>query len=179
LVITGGEPTLYSELPEAIKRIKAEGFLVKLDTNGTNPKMLKELLDENLLDYVAMDLKAPPLPEEYLKTVGIYRDVDLEGAPPETLTDKIKESLALLKNCNNAGFDYEIRTTVVPTLLDEASIFAMSQSLIGMKKWVIQQFVPRNVLNKDFETVEPYSEDKLREFIAIGNRFVPTKGRGF
>ena len=176
LVITGGEATLHPELPEAIKIVKEKGFLVKLDTNGSNPNMLEKLLKEKLIDFVAMDLKAPLIPALYLKTINIFSEVDLEGKPPETLTDKIKKSLSLLKS---ASIGYELRTTVVPTFIDEGEIFAMAQSLQGMKKWVLQQFVPRETLDKNLSDIKPYSEAKMREFVEIGKRYLPTIGRGF
>ncbi|MDD1746376.1 MAG: anaerobic ribonucleoside-triphosphate reductase activating protein, partial [Methanomassiliicoccales archaeon] len=98
IVVTGGEPTIHRDLPELVKRIKALGMKVKLDTNGTNPEMLKDLIYAGLLDYVAMDLKAP-LDESY---------DDLAGAKVDL--SKVKRSIEIIMG---SGIDYEFRTTMV------------------------------------------------------------------
>ena len=86
--ITGGEPTLHKDLPEFIRTLKEMGYKVKLDTNGTNPKMVERLIDENLLDYIAMDVKAPLNKEDYSRLVGI----DLNDA----MMNNIKQSISLI-----------------------------------------------------------------------------------
>ncbi|MDD3711856.1 MAG: anaerobic ribonucleoside-triphosphate reductase activating protein, partial [Patescibacteria group bacterium] len=100
VVVCGGEPTINKDLPEFIGEIKERGFSVKLDTNGTNPSMIRSLLDKKLIDYIAMDLKAPIDKKSYSLAVG----VDLD-------TLAISESVKLIKE---SGIDYEFRTTVVP-----------------------------------------------------------------
>ncbi len=100
--ITGGEPTLYSDLVEFIEGVKKAGFEVKLDTNGTNFKMLKYLIDEDLVDYVAMDIKAPL--EDYRRTIGVEKFDE----------DSVKRSVCLLLKDK---VDYEFRTTMVPDLI--------------------------------------------------------------
>lgn len=102
VVITGGEPTLQNDLKSFIENIKKMGFAVKLDTNGTSPKVLKNLLKANLLDYVAMDIKTIFELETYQNICNIK--------DPELLT-KVKESVEILKK---TGIDYQLRTTVVP-----------------------------------------------------------------
>lgn len=123
--ITGGEPTLSPQLPRLIAQIKALGFAVKLDTNGSDPKVLKQLVRAGLVDYVAMDVKNST--ERYAATTG------LKAAPLEAL----EESLRFLMEGN---VDYELRTTVVQTLHDVASITEMG-------KWLCQlndnQKIPR------------------------------------
>jgi len=110
LCITGGEPTLNPDLKDFIKKVKALGYLVKLDTNGSLPKVLKDLIDNRLVDYVAMDIKAPP--EKYnLLTLG---DISIE---------KIQESIDILKK---GKVDYEFRTTVAPILLEEEDILKIA-----------------------------------------------------
>lgn len=101
VVITGGEPTLQKDLPEFIKKIRTAGMLAKLDTNGSNPEMLKKLLDEGLLDYVAMDYKAPA--ERYAEICGFPADAFFQ-------------SLDVLKA---SGVPYELRTTMIPQLAPE------------------------------------------------------------
>ena len=133
--ISGGEPTLSSELEELLRQIKAMGFLTKLDTNGSDPKLLKHLVSEKLLDYVAMDVKNSP--SRYPQTIG------LSHAP----MDKIEESLAFLIS---GAVDYELRTTVVAQLHDEASIEEMGRWLSSLvpgqqpEKLYLQSFVDRD-----------------------------------
>ncbi|GAG72576.1 unnamed protein product, partial [marine sediment metagenome] len=104
LVITGGEPMLEKDLPNFLSKIKKEGFLVEIETNGTNPGMLRDLVERSLVDYLALDIKAPFEWEKYSKAAGI---VD------KKLLGKVKESVKILLSSN---IDYELRTTVVPGL---------------------------------------------------------------
>ena len=112
--VSGGEPTLYEDLPSFLKEIKALGFSVKLDTNGTKPKMLNKLVESKLVDYVAMDIKS--CPDQYSKTTGIA-DFDIAT---------IEESINLLINGN---IPYEFRTTVVNELHDK-------ECMLNMGKWI-------------------------------------------
>ncbi len=170
ITVTGGEPTLQKNLPLALKAFKDNGFLIKLDTNGTNPEMLGQLINYRLVDYVAMDLKAPLLPEMYSKITGC-----------KVTIDRVKESLEMLKAAaeKNPSFDYEIRTTVVPDYLGDPEILAMAQSLRGHRKWVLQQFVAKDLLNPEFSKITPYSEEKMQSLVGLAKRFVPAFGRGF
>jgi pyruvate formate lyase activating enzyme len=101
--VTGGEPCLHQGLPGFMKRVKEEGFLAKLDTNGSNPRMLRQLLEEKLLDYIAMDIKAP---------IDRYAEV---ACSPVDLR-KIEESIGMIRQ---SGIDYEFRTTVLPRLIKD------------------------------------------------------------
>lgn len=135
VAVTGGEPTGQPELPELLQKIKAMDFSVKLDTNGTNPKMLQGLMDAHLVDYVAVDVKNSPA--KYAQTVGL----------PQMQLDKIAESLKLLLT---ADVDYELRTTLVAQLHEEQDIEAMGKWLISLvpgkkpKKLFLQSFVDRD-----------------------------------
>lgn len=123
VVITGGEPTLQKDLAEFIRQVRALGYLVKLDTNGTRPHVVRALLDEGLLDYVAMDVKAPL--DKYEAMVG---------APVNH--DAIHAGIDLLL----AGrVDYEFRTTVVPQLY-AADILAIARRIRGSRRYVLQQY---------------------------------------
>lgn len=124
VTITGGEPTLYSELYEFINELKDRGFFIKLDTNGTNPKMINKLLKDNLLDYIAMDIKAP---------LDRYSDVT------KSLVDinKITESVNLIKK---SSIDYEFRTTVCKELIDLDEILTIGNYIKGSKKYILQNF---------------------------------------
>ena len=135
--VSGGEPTLYKNLPAFMARIKELGFLVKLDTNGYRPEIVKQLVADGLVDYIAMDVKNSP--DLYAKTVGL-ESIDL--APFE-------ESLRFLIE---GSVDYEQRTTLVAQLHDEASIQDMGQWLGSLvpgklpKKLFLQSFVDRDTV---------------------------------
>jgi len=102
IVISGGEPTLHKDLPEFIKKIKEKNLLVRIYTNGSNPKMLKQLMDEKLIDSIAMDIKAP-LTESYEKITNA-----------KNILENVKESISLIMN---SDLEYEFRTTVVPRFI--------------------------------------------------------------
>lgn len=122
--VTGGEPTLYNELPEFIKKIKALGYKVKLDTNGSNPKMLKELMKEKLVDYVAMDVKAPI--HNYNKVCGVTVDVE-----------KIKESVEFLKE---KSVPHEFRTTLVKELHSKEDVLEIGKWISGAENYYLQSY---------------------------------------
>ena len=124
LSITGGEPTLHDDLPRFIKRVKQLGLLVKLDTNGSRPEVLKELFDNHLLDYVAMDVKGPAT--RYSELAGVQVDLDA-----------IRRSIKLIMK--NAP-DYEFRTTVAPTITAK-DIENTVELVEGAKRYFLQAFV--------------------------------------
>ena len=142
--ITGGEPTLSADLPEFIKKIKDMGFLVKLDSNGSNPAMLAKLLAEGLVDFIAMDIKAPL--EKYKKIAG--KRVSLEN---------IQRSVELVQKAP----DYEFRTTVLPALLSPKDILSIGRWLQGAKKYYLQQFKPTKTLDAAFVNAKPFDWDKI------------------
>ena len=123
--VTGGEPTLYEDLPALLRQIRALGFAVKLDTNGTNPDMLEALAQEGLLDYAAMDIKNSP--DRYAETCG---GVDLLGP--------VKQSAALLMA---GAVDYEFRTTLVRELHRPEDLDAIAAWLAGAPRYYLQNFV--------------------------------------
>ena len=128
VVVSGGEPTLMPDLKEKIQQIKELGFLVKLDTNGTNPEVIKDLYESKLIDYVAMDIKNSLT--KYPETTGT------KNVPNK----KIVESIKYLMSC---GIDYEFRTTLVKEFHDEQSIESMGELIKGAKKLYLQKFVER------------------------------------
>lgn len=123
--VTGGEPTLRPGLPEFLEKIRNLGFLIKLDTNGTNPGMLQKLLDRKIVDYVAMDIKNAP--SRYGATCG---DIDVLEA--------VKKSAAILMD---SGTDYEFRTTCVSPLHDPQGMRELGRWISGAKQYYLQQFV--------------------------------------
>jgi pyruvate formate lyase activating enzyme len=163
VVITGGEPTLQPDLPNYIRHLKSLGFLIKLDTNGSNPQMLKNLLSGKLLDYMAMDIKAP-LDERYYKVAAAQVDLN-----------KIKESIRILLD---SDIDYEFRTTICPAFLSEKDIEDIARAISGAKKYVLQQFVPKDTLDPEFEKIKPYPKEKLMTIAELCQKYVKTQLRG-
>jgi pyruvate formate lyase activating enzyme len=165
--ITGGEPTLHNILPELCSKIKKMGFMVKLDTNGTNPTMLKELLDMKLVNYVAMDIKAPLTNEKYSRATGVNA---------EKLLENVKESIRLLME---SDIDYEFRTTVVPSIHTLEDITQICLSLKGCKKYVLQKFdvsIGKIVLNPKFMS-KSLSEEEMQKFLAAAQEVLPSTKR--
>jgi len=157
VVITGGEPTLHSDLPEFIKKIKALGYLVKLDTNGTNPEMLKKIVQEKIIDYVAMDIKASP--EKYEKVTGVAVNFK-----------KIEESVRIIKE---SGLPYEFRTTITPGLLTKDDVVLMGKLIRGANKWFLQKFQPgTDLVDQSFQNVKPFTDKEMEEMAEVGRKYV-------
>jgi len=145
VVLCGGEPTMSRELIPLIKKIKKMGFFVKLDTNGSDPKILKKLIDEKLIDYVALDIKGPK--ERYNEFVG--KKVDVK---------KIQESIDILKE---GRVDYEFRSTIVPTLHTKEDVIEMAKWIRGTKRYYLQNFRPEKTIDPKFEKIKPYTQEYL------------------
>jgi len=143
--ITGGEPTIHENLVEFIKKIKDLGYLVKIDTNGSIPEILEILMGEHLLDSIAMDVKAPF--DKYKKIAGIPLDTRL-----------IEKSIHLIMN---SGIDYEFRTTIVRSLLDEKDIKKIGIVIEGADRYVLQKFVPSKTLNPKFMNATTYTDEEF------------------
>ena len=156
VAITGGEPLLNKNLPEFIRKIRRLGFSVKLDTNGNHPEALKALLDEGLIDYVAMDIKNS-LPK-YGQTIGLD-NFD---------TSNIEKSIRLIMDSN---IDYEFRTTVVKELHDDSSFEAIGKLISGAKAYYLQAFVSRDTV-PDKNLSSPDAEDMDR-YLKIVKTNVP------
>jgi pyruvate formate lyase activating enzyme len=157
IVITGGEATIHHDLPQLIKSIRGMGMKVKLDTNGTNPEMLKDLIEAGLLDCIAMDIKAP-LNEKYEVLSGTK--VDLTS---------IKRSIALIMD---HAPDYEFRTTVVPFYLDSSDIESIAAYIGGAKKYALHQFGNKNTLDPRLMLMAPYPEEKIRDIAEKAKMYV-------
>ncbi len=158
VVITGGEPTSHSDIDLLIKIFKEMGLKVRIDTNGTNPVTLEDLMQRGLIDCVAMDVKAPLREEKYRIAAGTSCD----------LSD-IRKSIRLIME---SGIEYEFRTTVCPTVLDGLDITEIAQSIAGSKRYILQTFRPNNCLDSRLLDVEPYSEDEIKGFAEDAQRFV-------
>jgi pyruvate formate lyase activating enzyme len=156
VVITGGEPTLHADLPNFIKKIKSLGYDVKLDTNGTNPTMLRSLIKAKLIDYVAMDLKAPF--EKYELTTGVPVNCNNLGKS--------------VKIIMTSGLPYEFRTTVVPGLLVASDFTKMGQIIAGADKWYLQKFKSdTGLVDTKYQSKKAYSNKEMLEFAKLGAQY--------
>ena len=152
--ITGGEPTLQTELPEFIRKVKSLNLLIKLDTNGTNPAMLSSLLEEGLLDYVAMDIKHC---KSKYNDVACMNPLDIQS---------IEESVDILKNCD---IDYEFRTTVTRELHKMEDFEEIGQWIEGSKAYYLQPYKEsEQVISKIFST---YTASEFDEIVNILNKY--------
>jgi len=158
VVISGGEPTVHPSLPEFIGEIRGWGTPVKLETNGSYPDMLRELMEDELIDFVAMDIKNTVESDKYERTVGTKVDVG-----------KIRESIDFIMK---SKLDYEFRTTVVPAFVYEEDIEEIAGSIKGAKKYILQQFVPENAYEKKMTELKPYSPEKLKEMARRAGGYV-------
>jgi len=149
VVICGGEPTIQKNLPGFLKKIKSLGYLAKIDTNGSNPEMLEMLIKDDLLDYIAMDVKAPLKQQKYDKAVGV-----------KVNSEKIKRSIELIKN---SDVNYEFRTTVIPTIHTKEDIIQIAKDIGPAKRYYLQNFRPEKTISPGFEKIKPYPEEFLLE----------------
>lgn len=154
--VSGGEPTLCPELEELLRGIKELGFAVKLDTNGARPDVLKRMVEQGLVDYVAMDVKNSPA--RYAATAGL----------PSMGLDRVEESLKYLLS---GVVEYEFRTTVVEQLHDEESITSMGEWLLALgegkraKKLFLQSFVDRDTVA--FSGLSAAGEERMAEYARL------------
>jgi pyruvate formate lyase activating enzyme len=176
VVITGGEPTLHADLPVFIKKIKDFGYLVKLDTNGTNPEMLTALTagcsplvlrerggsnaprrGESSVDYIAMDLKAPR--EKYEQVVGVKTDFS-----------NIEKSVKIIME---SGLPYEFRTTIVLGLHEKADIEKTGELIRGADKWYLQKFKSDvDLVDLNYKGGSSFTDKDMKEMVEIGKKFV-------
>lgn len=151
VVVTGGEPTLYEELPAALRVFKELGYLVKLDSNGTHPVMLQQLLEEGVLDYVAMDIKAPLDYRKYQRACGKLTTEEFFN---------IRSSIRLLME---ATVRVEFRTTVVPVLHPPEDIEEIARYIQGAPLYSLQQFNPSVTLDAAYKEVAPYTRQQMQQ----------------
>ncbi len=147
--ITGGEPTLHPDLSNLIHQLKARGFPVKLDTNGSNPDIIERLLEERTIDVISMDVKAPLDPFSYRKAVG--SPVDFH---------RILRSIEIIKR---GKVEYQFRMTVVPTLHGMEEIQTLAKQLRVGPRFILQNFNPENPLDESLRRIHPYDPAFLKE----------------
>lgn len=156
VAITGGEPLLRRELPELLRAIRDLGYPIKLDTNGSHPERLRQIVEEGLADYVAMDVKNRP--ERYAETAGLSQ-ICLDG---------VRESVEFLLH---GSVDYEFRTTLVDELHEVEDVRCVAQWISGAKRYFLQPFADRDTVA--FEGFHAPSEEKLRRCLEAARIFVP------
>ncbi|MDE7324900.1 MAG: anaerobic ribonucleoside-triphosphate reductase activating protein [Lachnospiraceae bacterium] len=163
--VTGGEPTLAPDLLSFLEKIKSLGYRIKLDTNGTNPSLLREAVAEGLLDYIAMDIKSS-LPH-YAAAVGI----------PDFCTDTVQESASFLMD---ADIPYEFRTTTVRGLHDAGIFSAIGGWLHGARAYYLQAFYPGEDLILNFQETKKelstFTKGELNAFLALLAPYFNTVG---
>ncbi len=158
VVLTGGEPLVFKkDVFELTRRIKGLDLLIKLDTNGSFPEILKTLLKEKLIDYVAMDIKAP-LDERYFKAAGKMIELN-----------KLKSSIEILMQ---GSVEYEFRTTCVPGLINKEIIKEMGESIRGAKRWVLQQYVPDNAYKEEYRKLKVFTKKEAEQFLEDARTYV-------
>lgn len=155
VVLCGGEPCLNKDLEGLAKKIKRMGYSLKLDTNGSDPLLLKSLIKKELIDYVAMDIKGPK--EKYREIVK--KNISVK---------KIEESVNLLIK---GDVDYEFRTTVVPKFISKSDLLEMAKWISGAKKYYLQNFRPEKTLDPQLEKIKPYSDEYILDAIKVISPF--------
>jgi len=161
VVVSGGEPGIHPELPGFLERLKGIGYAVKLDTNGTNPGMLKEILDRGLVDSVAMDIKGP---------LSKYEKIC--EAPVDTRN--ISDSIRLIIS---SGVEHEFRSTVLPVLHTREDVLEMARMVKGARRFCLQQFRPKNTLDQKFLKERPFTDKEMKELQEMCSKYVETEVR--
>lgn len=168
VVVSGGEPTLHHDLPEFLAKIRSLGYAIKLDSNGTNPEMLEKVIAQKLVDYLAMDIKAPLV--KYAQVVDCAVNTDL-----------IEKSIEIIKK---SGLPYEFRTTLVPGMHTSEDIDEMGELIrgvanpadagsFGVAKWYLQFFKSDTPLvNREMETKDKFTTKEMEEMAERGKKYV-------
>jgi pyruvate formate lyase activating enzyme len=152
VVVSGGEPCLHSDLSGFLLKVKAMGYLVKLDTNGSRPAMLKSLMDRNLVDYVAMDIKGDP---------ALY----VPHLSRRSFEAEIRESVSIILD---SGLPHEFRTTCTSPFIDEAVLETITRMIEGAELYALQEFNPKHTLNPGFfEDHEGIAPELLERFKVV------------
>lgn len=158
LVISGGEPMLQKNLPEFIEKAKKLGLLVRIYTNGTNPEMLKHLIEKKMIDSVAMDIKAPLTEEDYENVTCV-----------KGFLNSVKESISLIMN---SGIDYEFRTTVVPGIHSDKDVESIAKYLNGANVLVLQRFIPENAMDAKLKKLKTQTDEEMQNIAEIAGKYV-------
>jgi len=158
--ITGGEPTISRGLGDFCKIVHSIGLKVKLDTNGSRPGVLSGLVSDGLVDYVAMDIKAPPDGRAYGRAIGVRA---------ERILDPVRKSVDFLMG---SGIDYEFRTTVVPSLHSERDIEEIAKWIRGARSYVLQKFRPEKAWRRSLRELQTQGDGEMERLVAIAGKYV-------
>ncbi|KUK82861.1 MAG: anaerobic ribonucleoside-triphosphate reductase activating protein [Microgenomates bacterium 39_6] len=169
--ITGGEPTIQPDLASFCQKIKNLGLLVKLDTNGGRPEVVKDLIGKKLVDFIAMDIKTDKKSYSFLTKVAY---------------EKIAQSLSTIIT---SGLDYQLRTTLVPTIHNEKNLILLAKELkaVAVKNkvdpktvnWRLQKFLPQNCLDEKFNKLSPFTNRELKSFLNGARLIIPQASGDF
>jgi pyruvate formate lyase activating enzyme len=155
VVVSGGEPTLQSDLINFLKKIKEKGFLIKLDSSGIFPDVIEDILNKKLIDYIAMDIKAPI--NKYPLVVG-----------KKIATNNIEKSVSLIKN---SSIPYEFRTTLLPSLHTHQDVLEIFNWLSGSDLYILQKFIPGNTLNPEYTSADTFTNKQMEDLVNIGKNY--------
>ena len=162
VVITGGEPTIQEDLPILCEEIRKMNLAVKVDTNGTNPSMIRNLLKKGVINYVAMDVKAPLTEDAYSKASGVNT---------ATLLKSIDEAIDTLLE---SEVEYEFRTTLVPTMHGASDIEKICEKIKGCRKYVLQNFkVDVETIDSNFQNLKPFSNAEVENLFKTAKNLIP------
>ena len=166
ICVTGGEPLLHADIDRVLRQFKGEGLAVKLDTNGSFPERLGELIDAGLVDYVAMDVKAPLTEEDYSEAAGV---------PIDRWLDRLKASVEIIKA---SGVEYEFRTVCVPGLHSPESIARTAEDIAPCSRYILRAFRPVNTLDPAYEQVTPPTTGEMSAYLEAARKHVPNAEEG-
>ena len=158
VVVTGGEPTLHKNLPDVLKKIKEMGLIVRLETNGSHPKVLSQLVSNGLVDYVAMDVKAPLAEDKYKDIAGVTISTSQLG--------KINQSIRIL---THSKVEYEIRTTLIKQKHSFHDILDICNTIVGCKRYCLQDFDADIAHDKTYNSFSGYDQKELERMIKAIN----------
>jgi len=167
VAISGGEPTINKDLPNFIKKIKKLGYLVELETNGTNPEMLKYLIEEKLIDYVATDVK------HRLDSFEKYKEITGWVLTRE-MFENIKKSVKIFLS---GKVDYELRTTIMKEFHKKEDILEICKEIQGAKVYYLQNYQKNHTISG--KTFTPFEEKEIEEIVKEGRKFVNIKYRKY
>ena len=153
ICLSGGEPTLCDDIIQFLNKVRKQNFKIKLDTNGSNPDKLTSIIQQGLVDYIAMDIKSSLNFTTYQQAIGVQNS--------EVVTN-IKKSIELVRD---SGIQYEFRTTVVPSFHDGNIIEEIAQGIKGSCHYVLQSFLPsENLLDSNLKNIEPFPTQVMEEY---------------
>lgn len=152
VTVTGGEPTIRRDLPDLIRALRACGVKIKLDTNGSNPEMLEQLICSHLIDAVSMDVKAPLVQQSYSRVAGVPVDVRI-----------VRRSISILKR---SDLEVIFRTTAIPGIVEEPELEAISEALGDIPRFIVQSFRSTDTLEPSFARIPEFSRLRFEDMKA-------------